>query len=60
MVVISREFLRMASEMGKEFGKKVLETAINMKDNIQTIRRAVMEFSRGLRATFTKETIKVI
>jgi hypothetical protein len=60
MVVISREFLRMASEMGKESGKKVLETAINMKDNIQMIRRAAMEFSHGHQAIFTKETIKLI
>ena len=45
--------------MGKEYGKKVLETVINMKGSTRTTKNQDMGYSHGLREIFIKGIIKV-
>lgn len=46
--------------MDKVFGKKALETVINIKDNTQMIKKMVTEYLHGHPVTYIKEIIKQI
>lgn len=46
--------------MVKEFGKEVQETAINMREIINKIKKKDMEYLFGKMVIFIKETIQMI
>ncbi len=58
--VILRDIFLMDFAQDKVYGKKVLETAINMRDNIKMIKSGDMEYLHGQMETSLKETTKGI
>ena len=59
-VVFSKETLKMALEMGKEFGKEDLETPTNMKASTKKIKKMAMEYLFGQMEIFIEEILKEI
>lgn len=57
-------FIRVISKMGIEtgmgFGKRVREIVINLKENIEKIRKMVMVFLLGIMGIFIKEIIRMM
>ena len=60
MVAILKETLSMALEMGKDLGKKVLETAFAMMVSIETIRNGEKELLFGPVVMCIKGNMKLI
>lgn len=59
-VAITKEILIMEWETDMEFGKKILEKVIDMKDNLKIIKNRVTEYIIGHVDIYIKETIKII
>ena len=59
-VVFTKVNSKMALDKVMEYGRKIQDKVINMKEIIFMIKKKVMEYSHGNKATSTKETITMI
>ena len=60
MEAISKEHLRMASEMDRAFGRKQQEIATNMRDSTKMIKKQDTAYLRGVMEMFIRETTRTI
>lgn len=58
MAAISKEIFSMECVKEKEFGKKVQETVINMREHTETIKNGGLDSLLGKVAIVIKETMK--